>query len=112
MLCYENIYFICLFYPFLIFVLWLILLPSPLLSALHLWRVADEDSTSKSLMNKAGVMKRQKLHEHELLCLLCFEGPSISRRTLTQSLFKDDFTQKRHDVTSYLIVTHTEMINL
>lgn len=40
---------------------------------------ASADWASVSLMNKAGVPVRQTLGLHELLHLLGFEGPSISR---------------------------------
>lgn len=55
----------------------------PLLSSpcLHLWRAADKDCASKCLMNKACVMERQTLCVREVLCLLSFQGLSITRHT-------------------------------
>lgn len=57
-----------------------VLLPPPSVSHLHLWPAADEDTTSRRLMNNAGVMKRQTLCVRKVKCLLCFEGVFISGR--------------------------------
>lgn len=94
--CWWNVLCLCQFIRS-----WLTTLSSP--PCLHLWRAADKDCASKCLMNKACVMERQTLCVREVLCLLSFQGLSITRHTRTQSRSKV--------ITSKQEMTHIERMS-